>query len=54
MISAEEYPFKIEINIYANRILIVSIKDKMGVIIESESISPTMRMIFRMCWKGIE
>ncbi|MDA3815679.1 MAG: hypothetical protein PF549_04940 [Patescibacteria group bacterium] len=54
MVSAEEYPFKVEINIYANRMFIVSIKDKMGVIIESEGISSAMRMIFRMCWKGIE
>lgn len=54
LVSAEEYPFKIEINVYANRVFIVSVKDRIAVIMESESISSAMRMIFRMCWKGIE
>ncbi len=53
LINADEYPFKIEINIYANRAAIFSIKDKMAIIIESEVISSAMRMIFKMCWKGI-
>jgi len=53
-VSVEEYPFKIEINIYANRVGIFSIRDKMAVIMESEQISSAMRMIFQMCWKGIK
>ncbi|HAT74730.1 MAG TPA: hypothetical protein DCS28_01655 [Candidatus Moranbacteria bacterium] len=53
LISADEYPFKIEINVYANRVAIFSVKDKMAVIMESEVISSAMRMIFQMCWKGI-
>jgi sugar-specific transcriptional regulator TrmB len=53
IISANEYPFRIEINMYANRVAIFSVKDRMAVIIESEVISSAMRMIFRMCWKGI-
>jgi len=52
-VDAEEYPFKIEINIYANRVGIFSVRDKMAVIMESEQISSAMRMIFQMCWKGI-
>lgn len=52
-VSLEEYPFKIEINIYANRIAMFSFKDKMAVILESEPIASAMRMIFRMCWKGL-
>ncbi|MFA5961550.1 MAG: helix-turn-helix domain-containing protein [Parcubacteria group bacterium] len=54
VVSEEEYPFKIEINIYANRLALFSVKDKMAVIMESEPISSAMRMIFRMCWKGID
>lgn len=53
LVSAEEYPFKIEINIYANRVAIFSVKDKMAIIMESEPIASAMRMIFKMCWKGL-
>jgi sugar-specific transcriptional regulator TrmB len=50
VVDADEYPFKIEINVYSNRVALFSIKDKMAVIIESEPIASAMRMIFRMCW----
>lgn len=53
VINAEDYPFKIEINVYSNRIALFSVKDKMAVIIESEPITSAMRMIFQMCWKSI-
>lgn len=53
IVDFDEYPFKIEINIYANRVAIFSVKDKMAVILESEPIASAMRMIFRMCWKGL-
>lgn len=49
-VSVEEYPFRIEINIYANRVALFSIKDNMALIMESEPIASAMRMIFRMCW----
>lgn len=54
VVSAEEYPFKIEINVYANRVSIFSVKDKMAVIMESEPIASAWRMIFKMCWKGLK
>ena len=53
VVDASEYPIKIEINIYDNRVAIFSVKDKMAVIIESAVISAAMRMIYRMCWKGL-
>jgi sugar-specific transcriptional regulator TrmB len=53
VIDAEEYPFKIEINVYANRVALFSVKDKMAVILESEPITAAMRMIFNICWKAI-
>jgi sugar-specific transcriptional regulator TrmB len=52
-VDAKLYPFKIEINIYANRVGIYSARDKMAVIMESEQVASTMRMIFQMCWNGI-
>lgn len=53
VVSADEYPFKIEINIYANRVALFSVRDKMAVIMESEPIASAMRMIFKMCYKGL-
>ncbi|MCK9378747.1 MAG: hypothetical protein M0P97_01210 [Candidatus Moranbacteria bacterium] len=53
IVDSSEYPFKIEINIYANRVAIFSVKDKLAVILESEPIALAMRMIFKMCWKVI-
>lgn len=50
IVDVNEYPFKIEINVYANRVALFSVRDKMAVIIESEPIASAMRMIFRMCW----
>jgi len=54
IVSVEEYPFKIEINVYANRVALFSVKDKMAVIMESDPISSAMRMIFKMCWRGLD
>lgn len=54
LVEANTYPFKIEINIYANRVGIFSVRDKIAVIMESEQIASAMRMIFQMCWKGIK
>ena len=53
VIDAEEYPLKIEINVYANRVALFSVKDKMAIIIESEPIATAIRIIFQMCWKAI-
>jgi len=52
-VDPEKYIFKIEINIYANKIAIASARDKIGIIIESAPIAETMKMIFRMCWENI-
>lgn len=52
-INPKKYSFKIEINIYQNRIFLVSAKDQIGVIMESESIAETWKNIFKMCWDNI-
>lgn len=53
IVDEEVYPFKIEINIYANRVALFSVKDKMAVIMESDPIASAMRMIFKMCWGSL-
>ncbi len=53
IINAEKYPFNIEINIYKDRVAMISAKDKIAVIIESKPISSTMKMIFNLCWDNL-
>lgn len=53
IIDADKYKFDIEINIYNNRISMVSAKDKMAVIIESKPIVNTYKTIFQICWDNL-
>ena len=54
LIDAEKYPFNIEINIYKNRVAMISAKDKIAVIMESKPIASTMKMIFNLCWDNLD
>jgi len=54
IISPEFYPYKVQIILYNNKISITSAKEKIGLIIESEPISETMKMIFNLCWNNIK
>jgi sugar-specific transcriptional regulator TrmB len=42
--------FSPEINIYDNKVMIASLKEKLGIIIESKEISDAMKTIFEMAW----
>lgn len=53
LIDPKKYPFEIEINIYNNRVALISSIDKMAVIIESDSTSNTMKTIFDLCWNNL-
>jgi len=52
LVDREKFPFKNEINIFGNKIMIASYKDLMGVIIESKDIADTQRAIFELAWIG--
>jgi len=53
LLPKEKFPFMNEINIYGNKIAIMSVqKEYLAVIIESESIAKTQRMIFELAWRG--
>lgn len=52
LIDYEKFPFKNQINIFGNKIMIASYKDLMGVIIESKEIADTQRAIFELAWIG--
>ncbi|MFA4942045.1 MAG: helix-turn-helix domain-containing protein [Patescibacteria group bacterium] len=54
MVPKESFPFKIELDVYGNRVAMISGRDKIGVIIESESIASTLKMIFKLCWENVK
>lgn len=49
--SNKTFPFKNEINIYNDKISIISHKEMMGVIIQSHDIAETQRSIFKLGWE---
>lgn len=51
LISKKDYPFKNEINIYDDKVAIISHKDKVGVIITNQNIADTQRSIFKFAFK---
>lgn len=52
LLKPEEYNIKIELNIYGkNKISIISFKEEIGLIIESERIYESMKNIFELMWK---
>lgn len=48
LIPKEKFPFKNEINIYDDKIAIVSHQDEVGVIIKNKNIADTQRAIFKL------
>jgi HTH-type transcriptional regulator, sugar sensing transcriptional regulator len=55
LISKEQFDFTNEINIYDDKLAIISFKDELiGMIIESHEIAGTQRAIFKMVWEFCE
>jgi len=53
LVAPELFPFTNEINIYRNKVAIISLEDELvAVVIESESIANGQRSIFELAWKG--
>jgi len=53
IIPASRFPFTNEIDIYQNKVAIVSLEQEwLAVIIESESIAKMQRSIFELAWEG--
>ncbi|MDD5318523.1 MAG: helix-turn-helix domain-containing protein [Candidatus Pacebacteria bacterium] len=51
-VPADKYYFSPEINIYGNKIMIASWREKLGIIIESEEIADAMKKIHDLAWIG--
>lgn len=50
LVPYDKYNFTPEINIYDNKVMIASWREKLGIIIESEEISDVMKKIFELAW----
>ncbi|MEI6498718.1 MAG: helix-turn-helix domain-containing protein [bacterium] len=49
------FPIKNEINIYSNKMIIITYKpEAFGILIESKEVADTQRAIFEMAWQGVE
>ncbi len=53
-VPQEFFPFYAEVDIYANKLAILSLdqEEPIAIIIESEAVAKTQRMIFELAWKG--
>ncbi len=52
LVPAEKYNFSPEINIYDNKVMIASWRERLGIIIESAEIADAMKKIYELAWIG--
>ena len=52
LVPSDKFYFSIEMNIYNNKIIIASWKEKFAIIIEREEIAGAQRKIFELAWQG--
>ena len=50
LVPKDKYSFSPEIDIYDNKVMIASWKDKMGIIIESQEIADAMKKVYELAW----
>lgn len=50
LVPPDKYYFSPEINIYDDKVMIASWKEKLGIIIESEEIADAMKKIYELAW----
>jgi sugar-specific transcriptional regulator TrmB len=56
LLSAIDYPFTIEVNIYGDKVAIISFRSRelLGVIIESNEVAKTFSLIFKLAWQAVK
>jgi len=52
LVPADKFYFSIEMNVYNNKIMVASWKEKFAIIIESEEIASAQKKIFELAWEG--
>jgi sugar-specific transcriptional regulator TrmB len=50
LIPSDQFYFSPEINIYDNKVMVASWREKLGIIIESEEIADAMKKIYELAW----
>lgn len=50
LVPREKFQFTPEINVYDNKVMIASWKEKLGVIIESSEIADAMKTVYELAW----
>lgn len=54
LVPSNKYPFKTHIDIYNNKVAIISFEEEIGLLIQSKDIADTMRSFFQLAWNGIQ
>ena len=54
LVPPEKYNFHPEINIYDNKVMIASWREKLGIIIESAEVADVMKKVFELAWSEAE
>jgi len=54
LVPEKQFRFSPEINIYDNKVMIASWREKLGIIIESAEIADAMKKIFELAWQGAQ
>ncbi|EKE20283.1 MAG: transcriptional regulator, TrmB [uncultured bacterium] len=52
LVPKDRFYFSIEMNIYSNKVMIASWREKFAIIIESEEIAEAQKKIFELAWEG--
>ncbi len=52
LVPVDKYNFSPEINIYDDKVMIASWKEKLGIVIESAEIADAMKKIYELAWIG--
>ena len=50
LVPPDKYYFSPEINVYDNKVMIASWREKLGIIIESSEIADAMKKIYELAW----
>jgi len=50
LVPKEQFPFKVNIDIYNNKVAITSVEKNIGLIIEDSAIAETLMLFFRLTW----
>src|SRR5262249_50440548 len=52
LVPADMFSFTPEINIYDNKVVFMSLKEKFALVIESEELADALKKVFDLAWMG--